>query len=603
MLFRLVALIVLALTVSCTSFPIPKNYVPDTKVVFLTQNTDFRPIAYPAVAADPYVFVPSLAPVDATKPAFLQTPWEKFLVADFQADSRLYREVEAYFGALLTLPAFQQLRAQLDSAVIQAPPPPAPDQGEKLKDYTNGALFTYPGAPGAQITVLAGGYYEIVYADKSRFRFQADGSYEQTDPAGVVTGASYPQQSQIVATVDGVTYTSAPGFKGLKGPRGSLNYSDGAEPQYHFNPPTVPSQQDVYFLDAQRQVKAVALDLSNGVRFDYFPKKTEEQGVGVLITRGDQAVFIDPQFEKSHLTFDAKTHRTTTVLSVFLPEGIRLTNFVGTGPAYGEVKAAWPEAYRVKAMGPFDVLYTPKDEALVAKLRADRLTAIEASDRKLTGLAANGRRTLVIPPDLASYRKLFVSRPGEVLNWYPSGFETRDIIVMWPISVPRYDAPAGQDYFFTKEFYEILVHEYVHVLIGENSGLASPVPMWLNEGLAVAIESGFTPEVKDYWDTTFVVSRGLKRLLDWDLVTTTGTGELPLPKARVHYAQSYALVSALLQKFGPGKVAQYIRSFRVNPADAAKVNLKVTYKTNFKAVFGVEFDQAVKLLDPPPAKP
>jgi len=221
----------------------------------------------------------------------------------------------------------------------------------------------------------------------------------------------------------------------------------------------------------------------------------------------------------------------------------------------------------------------------------------------LTGLTALKRRTIVIPPDLDSYRKLHASKPGEVLNWYPSGFETKDIIIMWPISVPRYDAPAGQAYFFDQEFYEILVHEYVHVLVGENSGIATPVPVWLNEGLAVYVESFFSAEVKTYWDITFDVSRGLKHLLDWDLVTTTGTGELPVAKARVEYAQSYALVAALAQKFGAAKVAEYVRSFRVNPAEASKVDLKSVYKTKFKAVFGLGFDQALKLLDPPAPKP
>jgi len=595
---RLFVLFLLAgLSAGCSTFVIPKTYVPDTKVVYLIQNTEFRPLVYPAVAADPYVFVP--LSVDSTKPTFLQTSWDKLLVADFQADARLYREVESYLGSLPNQPLFQTLRSQLDSAVIVAPAPVAPETGEKVKDYSNGAVYTFPGAPGAQITVLEGGYYEILYADKSRFRFQSDGSYERTDSSGTVTSASYPKQSQQVVTVGGITYTAAAGYRSLKGPQGTFTALETPEPQYNFSPSSVPGQRVIFFLNPQRQVQAVALQLPNGIRFDYFPSQTTDQPQGVLATLGDQAVFVDNRFEKSHLVFDTKARRTTSVLSLYFPEGIRLTNLGGPGPAYGEVKPAWPEGYRLRAFGPFDVYYTAKDEALVARLKADKMIALEAGDRAQTGLVAKGRRALIIPPDLNSYRKLHSTKVGEVLNWYPSGFETKDTIIMWPISVPRYDAPAGQDYFFAKEFYEILVHEYVHVLVGEASGLSDAVPVWLNEGLAVAVEAAYSPEAKEYWETTFFVSRGLKRLLEWDLVTTKSTGELPVVQARIHYAQSYALVSALLKKYGADKVAQYIRSFR-SPASGTAVAPRASYKVRFREVFGVEFDLALKLLDPPP---
>ena len=586
---------------SCASFQVPNDYVPDGKVVYLTQNTGFDPIAYKPASADPYTFQPDQAAVSAEKPDFIHgANWDTLLRADFQADSRLYREVVAHFSYVLALPVIKELRAALDSAPIEVTRALPPGKGDKVKDYSNGAVYMYPGVEGAQITILDGGYYEIAFADKGYFRHQADGTYERVDGAGQVVFAYYPKQSKIISTVDGTTYTAMPGSRMLKNANGSLTYVDTPEPQYRFTPPddsAAPSY--VFFTDEQKAVKEIMIQLKNGLRFDYYPKQTGEQQVGVLVTNGDQAIGIDSQFRKSHRRFNTVERKTTDLLSFYLPEGIRLTNFAGSDPAYGVVKPAWPEQYRTRAFGPFDVLSTAKDETLVSRLRSDRLTAVEAGDRTLAGLSALQRRTIIIPPDLDSYRKLYVSRPGEILNWYPSGFETNDIIVMWPISVPRYSAPAGQDYFFDKEFYEILTHEYVHVLVGENTGIESPVPVWLNEGLAVFVESHFSPEVKRYWDLTFEVSRGQKRLLDWDLVTTTGTGALRIGEARVHYAQSYALVSALEQKYGAAKVAEYVKSFRINPVDIDKVDLKSSYKGHFKQVFGVSFSEALKLLDPP----
>jgi len=595
------SLLFLIVMSSCASFQVPKDYVPDNKVVYLTQNTGFGPIAYKPASADPYVFQPDQAPVSAEKPLFLHSAsWDVLLRADFQADSRLYREVESHFSYIIALPVIKELRADLDAAAIETTPALSPDKGDKVKEYSNGAVFAYPGVEGAQITILDGGYYEIIFPDKGYFRHQADGTYERVDGAGQVVFAYYPRQSQIISTKDGITYTSMPGSRALKGPNGSMTYADKPEPQYRFTPPDDPAAPSyVLFTDEQKAVKEIMIQLKNGLRFDYYPKQTGEQQVGVLVTNGDQAISIDQQFRKIHRRFNTVERKATDLLSAYLPEGIRLTNFASTDPAYGEVNPAWPEHYKTRAFGPFDVLYTAKDETLVSRFRSERLTAIEAGDRALAGLSALQRRTIIIPPDLDSYRKLYVSRQGEILNWYPSGFETKDMIVMWPVSVPRYSAPAGQDYFFDKEFYEILTHEYVHVLVGENTGIESPVPVWLNEGLAVFVESHFSTEVKNYWDLTFDVSRGQKRLLDWDLITTTGTGALRIAEARVHYAQSYALVSALEQKYGAAKVAEYVKSFRINPLDIEKIDLKSVYKVHFKQVFGITFSEALKLINPP----
>jgi hypothetical protein len=60
---------------------------------------------------------------------------------------------------------------------------------------------------------------------------------------------------------------------------------------------------------------------------------------------------------------------------------------------------------------------------------------------------------------------------------------------------------------------------------------------------------------------TFKVSRDHGRIPDWDQATIHGAGDFEVTKARIHYAQSYALVSALIGKFGAVKVADYRAKF------------------------------------------
>jgi hypothetical protein len=592
-LASLPAALALVLVAGCASIAPPKGYIPDEKVVFLREKLEFGPIAYEPAKADPYEFAPDASKVDAERPAFVKLDrLDALLAPGFAADSRLHREVEAHLAYVAALPAFVRLRAALDGAKISAPAPFPPERGDKAKDYSNGAQYAYPGAEGAFITILDGGQYFIEFRDKSRFDFLGPGNYAMKDPSGRPLFALNGADGSATVTEDGVTFSSSGDFRRAVSPLGTAEYSPTPEPQYHYAFPGAPSgQMYTFFVDSGGKIIEHSLTNAAGLRFDFFAEDR-----GILVSKGDRAIAVDSKYRKQYMAFDPKANRATDLISAFLPEGLRLVNLDGKGLSYAEMAPAWPERYASKTIGPFRVLYVPKDERLLARLDARRLAEVEAADRRITGLTAQAGRSIVIPPDLESYRKLHADKPGSLLRWYPSGFEGDDYIVMWPISVPRYDAPAGQDYFFGQEFYDILSHEYVHLMVGENAGLWSEVPVWLNEGLAVFAESQYSPECKAYWDITFAVARDRGQLLEWDQVAKRGTGDFPAAKARVHYAQSYALVSALVAKYGMAKIGDYVRSFKAKVGDAGKTDLVDAYRANFRQVFGASFGESAKLL-------
>lgn len=598
--FRIVAaaLAIVGLFSSCVSVNIPKEYVPDNQVVFLMQQTDYGPIKYDIVPADPYVFTPDQTAVDAVNPKFLKDlRFDSLLKADFPADTRLYREVAAHFQYVLKLLLFAELRPLLDSADIKPPAPIVPNKGDKIQDYSNATEFQYPDAADASIVIFTAGGFVIHFADKSLYQQDVSGLYFWKDAAGKETQFYDPAKGNIRVIVGDTMYEKGVTSRSMTNSKGRLEYTSDPTPQYNLVGATEKAPRYTYFIDAGGAVKSCAVQSATGIRFDYFP---DDQIV--LAQQGAQAVSIGADFQKVHGAFDIAKRQTTNILSLYLPQGIRLTNLDANSPSYGELSPAWPEGYKMKVMGPFNVWYTPKDEPLLTKINANRLNEIEAKGRSLSGLSGTSRRSIVIPPDLESYRRLQAFKPGDKLNWYPSGFETLDYITMWPISVPRYKQAVGQDYFFNVEFNEIVAHEYIHILVGENSGLLSPVPVWLNEGLAVYVEGQLFPDARKYWDITFQVSRDLKRLLPWTQVTLHSTGELPVAQARIHYAQSWAMVSRLIEKFGAAKVAQYVRSFRVKSTDATKVDLSKVYQENFLKVFGITWDKGVELLYPTKTK-
>ena len=588
-----VVVVALFLLSGCSSLGVPKDFIPDSKVVYLREKIEYGPIRYPPMTVDPYSFAPDTAPIDVEHPGFLQaSSFDLFLRADFKADSRLFREIEGHVLNIRDSKLFTEMRAGLDAAVITAPPALPPTHGEKVKDYSNAVQYDYPDAQGASITIFSSGDYEIDFPDSSSFKYFRDGSYLRADASGAELFGFGAKDSMATLRIGDTTYTAGPGYRSASDARGKIEYLASPDPQYQFTPSgSKPGRTYVFFVDGSGNFIEYSCKTEAGLRFDYFADKG-----GVLVTSGAQAIGIDPDCNKRHMVFDVEKRKTTALLSEYLPEGIRLTSLQGPGLAHAEVTPAWPEGYKSKVIGPFTFLYTAKDEALLSKLDGKHLTEIEAGDRRLSGLGGTPGRTIIIPPDLTSYCRLQATKAGSTLNWWPSGFETEDHIVMWPLSVPRYAASPGQDYFYNQELYEIIAHEYTHLLVGENAGILSPVPVWLNEGLAVFVESRTSPEVKAYWDEAFSVFMAQKRLLNWDEVTVKGTGEFKVAEARVDYAQSYALVEALIEKFGAAKVDEYIRSFRSSPEDLGTIDLQSLYRKNFRSVFGITLDQALGLL-------
>jgi hypothetical protein len=588
-----IAAVIASLTALCASCALlgvglPKEYVPDEKVVYLKQRVDLDPIRYEGIATDPYSWpVPSFT-VNRERPGFLSVGGFSDLARpDYIGDARLYTEARAHFDYILSHPLFTELKKKIENAKIDPPKPYPSEKGDVVKEYTNATEYAYPKYENAIITIFAGGDYKIAFADKSEFHYFRDGSYRLETADKKIIFQVWQNGEVYDVTIDGYFYSVQQNVRKITSDRGSVAIHKGEEPQIEFKFVNS-SDTYIFFIGTAVPYREYTLVRGNGLRYDYMPENKL-----LLVTSGTQALTISGDNVKFQSYFDKPSRSTKGLVSWYYPEGIRLANLDSNDISYSDVAPLWPEKYRSKAIGPFMVLYAAADEKLLERLNAGKLSEIDSFCGKATGIRPAGRRTIVIPPDLNSYRKLHSTVPREVMNWYPSGFQMKDIVVMWPISVPRYKSSAGQDYFFDVEFYEILAHEYTHLIVGEASGILNPVPVWLNEGLALYVETRYSEEARRYWDVTFEASRKLGRLLPWDDITERGTGDYPVNLARVHYAQSYAATKALIEKYGISRVTAYVRSFRARNDDLSKpleVKIRETYKNNFKKIFGEEWN-------------
>lgn len=90
-----------------------------------------------------------------------------------------------------------------------------------------------------------------------------------------------------------------------------------------------------------------------------------------------------------------------------------------------------------------------------------------------------------------------------------------------------------------------IAHELTHLLVGQISGsCGSPVPTWLNEGIAVYGEGGL-----DVWEAT-ALNEALTSGRALGVRALSGGFSAHPDRAGVAYAQSYSLVNYLIQNYG-----------------------------------------------------
>jgi len=563
----------------------PEGYIPDDKVVYLKEKIEFEPIRYEPQQTAPYQWSFGRE-TGGTHPGLVDSQTFAFyLKPSFTNDAMVYKEVRNRLEQAPLNTNYLRLRELLDTYPASVPAGRPAVKGAKTQDFQNAVEYDYPPVTGGRIMVFNNGDLKITLPDGTTYQSNvSSGNYFESDGNRRERFAVFPSQQYFRVTDNGKTFSFFPdGQRVIEEGASSVAYFISPQNEYKYETGT--GLAFIFFLDPRGTLSETAMERSDKIRFDYFPGNRH-----VMITLNQESVVIQEDFKKSHLVFNPVTRKATNSLSYYFPEGIRIKD-LRSGLTSSEIFPAWPEGYKERAIGPFRVLYTEKDAGLLTNIKAGKLNELSGLLRKATASEYAWSRALILPPDLQSYRKLHAGESSETMNWYPSGFETKDLIVMWPPSVPRYNLPEGQAYFWGSEFNEILVHELTHLLAGELTGVFSPVPVWLNEGLAVYVESLWSPDSRKYWEITFRGDFVLSKLLPWDDITRRDTASYEASAARTHYAQSYKMVSYLVGKFGMPRVVKYLKSFKNSIEEDDREKKLGDYQGLFQAAFDTTWEQ------------
>ncbi len=570
-----------------TCLTLPKEYVPGDKIVYLKQPYYLIPVKYKPEPASPYTW--DIDPrVDIVNPGILAlTDYNSVLKPDIYMDAKIYKETKGHLELMKEDPVYLNLKEQLKNIKIEKPLPRKISKGEKTKDYNNAVEYIYPEEEGALISFFFNNDIKITFKDGRIYFYKSNGDYFEKDAAGTELYSVFEKENAFRINMNNLNYYKSEREERLTVEQGEITKFNDEYPQYSYKPKDKKYKYIFFVYDfINEKLHSIAFVHDNNLRYDYLYETD-----AVLVNYNDiEAAAITKDYQKTHHYFNKKTRTTEDLYSYYFPEGIRIAD-INKLLTYSTLNPIWPENYLEKRSGSFRLFYTKKDEALLNKINSQKLQEINSTVKRLTGINFSNDRAIILPPDLESYRKLYAQKENEILNWYPSGFQTKDIIIMWPPSLKRYEGEEGDKYFWEKEFYEILSHELTHLAIGELTGVFSHVPVWLNEGMAVYVESAYSSETRQYWNIAFEVSLRQKKLINWDDAAQYSTSDFPIDAARTHYAQSYKMTAYLIKKYTVSKILYYAMSFKIPIDKLSETNIKEKYRENFLKIFGISWEK------------
>lgn len=322
--------------------------------------------------------------------------------------------------------------------------------------------------------------------------------------------------------------------------------------------------------DLHGELSSVSIELNSGVEIFY--SFGEEL---VVVNDENEGFLFQKDGVKTHFT-DEKVTR-----GIYFPGNFHFADLDGDNP-HIEVVPDWPEGYLLVFLAGFQFLVTQKDLNLLSLLDLNRIEVLPLKMEELLGFKAHPDRIIIIPPDLESFARLYAQASNQGMEWWPLGFHYSGYIVLWPLSLPRYEQVAGNDYFWNKEVYRLLYHEYVHLAALEMAGCLTQIPVWLDEGMAITFSALVEPLITETYPKLFATGRDEGRLLDWDFISNNPASTLSSRDSQLLYRQGYMMVDYLLGQYGKDKLAAFVRSFHQYEDLEWKVHFEQVYSISWE---------------------
>ena len=328
-----------------------------------------------------------------------------------------------------------------------------------------------------------------------------------------------------------------------------------------------------------RQKEAAGIKEENQV---YQSDKSEnllqtENLESVIIEKDDYFVKISSNLVKNYFR-QVETVRKgifiNQILSIYYPEGIYVSNLDTENPQIS-VKLNYP--YKSTKIQDFIFYYDEKDTAFIEKIDKTRLERILNHVSEF--LPDNDTLHVIVPSSIQDYQKLLSGSQKHYFANLPDAFMRDGLIVIWPLSCPRYtnESLAGSqqndgsqdinqqtdEYFESDEFYFILLYQTAVYRLAKGVNFQSSLPEFIKVGLPLFLVAEFDQQVKRKLNERFDILKKSGFYFKLSDICLIDPMQLNLPYSNLFSLFSYKFFEFLLNKEGYEKNIEYIKSFNI----------------------------------------
>ncbi len=623
-IFQILVILFFTLFYSCKTFEKNNDNLTNLNFVYLIQNPEFSPIFYPV---SDYLIKPYSIEFEEiefnnnqqanfdfnkTPPSFLQNKELSFFQSlDPENDKTIYIEVFKYFSSLLTDENFLKILGYLDKYINEQPPQPYRiELGDYITMYQNGLEYRYPLEKGATIIEFIDKSYQIKFEDGRIFNLLSDGTYFETLKDGSEIYYVNPNkkifrrwfgtllltkyENSVTAQIGNSTlylilkedkqnliYTLSNKYKfSILLKANYLNNSDSAMFQYFFQTPIF-NFSDIVKLSYDT-LKGFSIILDNTLKIAYF--KLEDKLISI-------------QKNLTKIIYNIKCDNSFKVLSIYLPEGIKLTDF---DKDYSSSEVNFGNRFKIKSIGDFRFYYNQEIEKLVENIDDKKLKIIQQIIVNNLNWHKTSPINIVLPENIYQFQQLLAANKKEIFSWLPDGFVRDDLIITWPLQTPRYYEDKSMNYFFEKEFYTTLAFLLTKKIMKQQVNFFGRIPFFIETGLPLYISTLVDEKLhqsmqsifQDYIKNNFPI-QGAQLVL-------TNPYRTPMPQTKILSALSYYFVRYILSIYKEDRITLFIRSFKTsidnlsfNMLSSSEQYMAFTEK-RIKEIFGVTMDKLIE---------
>lgn len=518
---------------------------------------------------------------EKNKPSFLQNRDISFFNrCDQYFDYRLYNEVLNYFSYLFLNKDFNQILNYLIKYNNKNPPSSYEIQlGDIINVYQNGIEYRYPLEKGATIIEFIDKSYQIKFSDGRIFYLLSDGIYFETYEDGSEIYYVDPNNNYFRIWIGSILLTKSLNFIEIQVGTSSISL-------YKENKPIIKYYQPknfelyIYLKDNFENFDSIITNFNiNNPNIERLLYKTSDKffisfeniDKSVFFNIGNYLISLKQNLIKTIYLIDSNSNK--KLLSIFLPEGIKLYEF---NSQYSKSEVNLVYNYKKLNLGKFCFYYSDGVENLIKKIDNEELEKIINIISNNLNWQINEPIVVILPEDIYEYQSLLSGSQERKFSYLPDGFTRDDIIIFWPLNLPRYYEDKDMKYFFEKEFYTLLLFQLVKKISYQQVAYFSRLPYFIQIGLPLYIASLYDEDLKNYNEKLFNILMKNNFTFDKALLILTNPESTPMPTSKYIASISYMLIKYIFSIYEHNKITDFIRQFKI---DINKENL-LTVQSN-----------------------